>query len=82
MGRSRKARRRTERARAKRASPTRLMSLPARAGLVVGGVGCVLSGVALLVAGGPGTAARLGRVAGILIVIGVVACIAGAIGHL
>jgi hypothetical protein len=58
------------------------MSPAARAGLIVGGVICVLGGVALLAAGGPGTAARLGRVAGILIVIGAVACIAGVIGHL
>jgi hypothetical protein len=50
--------------------------------LIIGGVVCVLGGIALLVAGGPGTAARLGRVAGILIVIGVVALIAAAIGHL
>lgn len=58
------------------------MSPLARAGLIVGGVACVLGGVALLVAGGPGTAARLGRVSGILIVIGAIACITGAIGHL
>jgi hypothetical protein len=58
------------------------MSPFARLGLAAGGILCVLAGSALLVAGGPGTAARLGRVAGILIVIGVVACIAAAVGHL
>ena len=57
------------------------MSPLARLGLAAAGVVCVLGGSALLVAGGPGTAARLGRVAGILIVIGVVACIAAAVGH-
>lgn len=82
MGRSRKARRRADRTRAKRRSPTRSMSPFARVGLIAGGTACVVGGAALLVAGGPGTAARLGRVAGILIVIGLVACIAGAIGHL
>jgi hypothetical protein len=57
------------------------MSPLARLGLAAGGIACVLGGIALLVAGGPGTASRLGRVAGILIVIGAVACIAAAVGH-
>lgn len=54
----------------------------ARVGLIAGGAACILGGAVLLVAGGPGTAARLGRVAGVLIVLGLVACIAGAVGHL
>jgi len=82
MGRSRKSRRRAERVRSKRRSTTQVVSPAARLGLIFGGVACIVAGAALLVAGGPGTAARLGRVAGILIVIGLVACIAGGIGHL
>ena len=82
MGRSRKARRRSERARAKRPASTRALSPFARAGLIAGGVACILGGVALLVAGGPGTAARLGRVAGILIVSARLSASPALIGHL
>jgi Flp pilus assembly protein TadB len=82
MSRTRKARRRDERTRSKRRPATGSMSPATRLALIVGGIACVLGGIALLVAGGPGTAARLGRVAGILIVIGVVASIAAALGHL
>jgi hypothetical protein len=42
----------------------------------------VLGGVALLAAAGTGTAQRLGRVAGILIVIGAAALAVGLIGRL
>lgn len=82
MSRSRKARRRDERARSRRRPPTEKMSGLFRIGVAVVGVICVFGGIALLSAGGPGTAARLGRVGGILIVIGVVACIAAALGRL
>lgn len=41
----------------------------------------VVAGFLLLTAGGQGNAARLGRVAGIVILLGVVALTAAAIGH-
>lgn len=58
------------------------MSFITRLGLLVGGSLMILAGAALLVAGGPQTATRLGRVAGILIVIGIVALVVGTIGRL
>jgi hypothetical protein len=39
------------------------------------------AGVVLLLAGGPGTAARLGRVAGILILLGAAGVGMAALGH-
>ncbi len=41
----------------------------------------VVAGVLLVTAGGPGTATRLGRVAGIVILLGIVAVGAAVIGH-
>lgn len=52
-----------------------------RLGLAAGGVLMVVAGVLLLMAGGPGTAARVGRVAGIVILLGIVAVAAAVIGH-
>lgn len=82
MGRSRRARRRVERQRARRPARGRALSLFARLGLLALGLLSIGGGIALLTAGGPGTATRLGRVAGILIVIGSVAVIAAAIGRI
>lgn len=41
----------------------------------------VVAGVLLLTAGGPGNAERLGRIAGIVILLGIVALAVAAIGH-
>jgi hypothetical protein len=82
MGRSRKARRKAERARAKRRVERRSLSIGTR--LVVGAAGIVAigAGVALLFSGTPGTAARLSRVAGILILLGVVGVAVALLGNL
>jgi hypothetical protein len=53
-----------------------------RLGLALGGVACIAAGVVLLVSNSPGNAERLGRVAGILIIVGLVCCGGAAIGHL
>ncbi len=56
--------------------------LPAqRIGLAAVGIIVIAAGCLLLVSGGPGTTTRLGRVAGIMILLGVVAVVAAAIGH-
>jgi hypothetical protein len=76
MGR-RRARRRHERERARR--PTRPpRSIASRIGFVVAGVAMVAGGVFLLAAGG--TSTRLPRVAGILIVVGLVLAVVGIMG--
>lgn len=82
MGRSRKARRRNERQRQKR--PSQVPRLPAYARLLLAAVGLLLMGAGVLLLAGatPGTANRLGRLAGIAILLGVVAIVAAAIGHL
>jgi hypothetical protein len=77
---SRRARRRRERARSKRARPVHRLSPLVRLGLALGGAVLIVGGVLLLTAGGPGTAARLGRVAGILILLGAVGIGAAVIG--
>jgi hypothetical protein len=51
-------------------------------GLAVGGVALVVGGVGLVAATGPANAARLGRVAGILILLGLVALGVALIGRL
>lgn len=79
---SRKSRRRSDRARAKRSRPAHALSLPVRIGLVSLGALLALAGVSLLIHADPQTANRLGRVAGILILIGLVLVGAGTIGHL
>jgi hypothetical protein len=50
--------------------------------MLAGGVALIGAGAALLVAGSPSNEARLGRLAGILILLGVVLAAAGAIGRL
>lgn len=80
MGRSRRSRRRSERARARRTSQVRRLSAPARAGFVVLGVVLVATGIFLLADVSSGTAARLGRVAGILMIVGCVLVGLGAVG--
>lgn len=82
MGRSRKARRRAERARAKRPVQRRELSLAARVGLAAGGAVAILAGVGLLVSGTPSTEARLGRVAGILMLLGIAGIALAIIGRL
>ena len=69
---SRRARRRIERRRAKHARPVRRLPLAARLALTLGGVAVIVAGIVLLTSGSPGTASRLARVAGILILLGVV----------
>lgn len=49
---------------------------------MLGGVGLVVAGILLVSAGGSQNAARLGRVAGILILLGLAGIAAGAIGKL
>lgn len=67
---SRRARRRLERQRLKRARPVRRLPLAARLALAIGGVAAILAGVVLLTSGSPGSATRLARLAGILILLG------------
>lgn len=79
---SRRARRRRERERARRPSASR--GLPPLQRLLLTGAGLVMifGGVALLAASASaGSAERLGRVAGILIVIGLVVLAIGMIGR-
>ncbi len=82
MGRSRKARRKAERARARRGVERRGLSVGTRLAITAGGVVAIVAGVALLVSGTPSTEARLSRVAGILILLGIVGIVAAAIGRL
>jgi hypothetical protein len=56
--------------------------VPVRLAVIVGGVGLVAAGVVLLAAGSRQNASRLGRLAGILILLGLVGIAAGAIGRL
>ena len=79
---SRRTRRRLERQRAKRATRVRRLSPLARLGLIVGGLLMIAAGIAILVAGSSGNAQRLGRLAGILILIGLIIAAAGAIGQM
>lgn len=81
MSVTRKSRRRRERSRAKNPARGSSLSLLARAGLIAAGVVLVIAGAALLIAGGAGNAARLGRVAGILIIVGIVIIVAGTVGR-
>ena len=48
----------------------------------MGGVLLVLAGVSLLIHGGASNAERLARVAGILIIVGLVAALVGALGRM
>lgn len=80
MGRSRKARRKAERARARRRVERRGLSIGARIGVAALGILAIVGGVALLASSQAGTAARLSRVAGILILLGVTGIVVAAIG--
>jgi len=79
---TRRGRRRRERQRAKRPPRGKQLSHATRAALVGAGLLAIIGGAVLLGAGGAGNAARLGRVAGILIIIGFVAIGAAAIGRI
>lgn len=78
---SRRGRRRRERTRTKAPPRGRRLSPFARIGAIGVGVLLVVAGAVLLSSGSPGNAARLGRVAGILILVGIVAVVAGFIGR-
>ena len=78
---SRRARRRLERERAKRTGPSRPVPPLQRVLLLTLGLAMVIGGVALVAAAGTGSAQRLGRVAGILIVIGIVVVAVGMLGR-
>ena len=82
MSSSRKYRRRRERSRANRPAVQRRLSASRRLLLVALGVVLVVAGILLLIRGGPGTAVRLGRVAGILIIIGLVLMGVAAVGKM
>lgn len=82
MGRSRKSRRRQQRQYAKRTRPITRLSPMMRIALIVGGLVAIMAGVALLARGDAQTAARLGRVAGILILLGLVGLGVGLVGKL
>jgi hypothetical protein len=82
VGRSRRSRRRYERARAKRPSQVRRVSAPARIGFIILGLVLVAAGIFLLADVSSGTAARLGRVAGILMIVGCVLVGVGAVGKI
>lgn len=78
---SRRTRRRLERQRAHRPARGRPLGVWGRLGLAVGGIAAVVIGVLLLAAGNRVTAHRLGRIAGILIILGLAAVAVAAIGR-
>jgi hypothetical protein len=78
---SRRSRRRRERERAKQARVVRPVPRVQRLLLIGTGAVMVLGGVTLLAAAGTGSAERLGRVAGILIVVGLVVLAVGVVGY-
>lgn len=80
MGRSRKARRRAERARARRAPQHRSFSVATRLVLILGGLAAIAAGVLLVVHGTPETARRLTRLGGILIILGLASCVIAVLG--
>ncbi|HZS93790.1 MAG TPA: hypothetical protein VFA78_03265 [Chloroflexota bacterium] len=79
---SRRTRRRLERRRAKQPRRSQSLSPLTRAGIVGAGILAIAGGAALLVAGNPASAERLGRIAGILILLGCAAIGVGLIGRL
>lgn len=81
MGRRRRARRRVERERAHRTTPRHDLSPLARLGLAVVGLALIVGGILLVTSGGTTNAARLARIAGIAIILGLVAIGVAAIGH-
>jgi hypothetical protein len=70
-----------ERSRAKRPARSTRIALGTRIAWLGGGGVLVLAGVALLIHETTTNAARLGRLAGILILIGLVCAVVGAIGR-
>ncbi len=81
MGRRRRARRRIERERAHRTTSRHAISLFNRIGLAVVGLALIVGGILLVTSGSPGNASRLGRIAGIAIILGLVAIGVAIIGH-
>lgn len=79
---SRRTRRKLERRRASRPQRDSRISVGSRLLLIAGGIVAVVVGIALLVHEAAPNAARLGRLAGILIVVGLVIAGIGAIGRL
>ncbi len=82
MGRSRRARRKAERTRTKRVPASRGLSPVARIGLAALGILMVVAGVLLLTHGTLQTEKRLARIAGILILIGLVVVVVAVIGKM
>lgn len=82
MSSRRRSRRRFERKRVKERRPVRRLSMAARLGLVAAGALAVMAGIFLLAHGSAGNAERLGRISGILILLGLVCIGAGALGRL
>jgi hypothetical protein len=81
MGSTRKRRRRIERARAKRPARQNRLRPGTRLGLIVAGVVMVVAGAVLLGHGAAANTQRLSRLAGILILVGLVIAAAGLIGR-
>lgn len=82
MSGRRRARRRRERRQAKQSAASRPFTVTTRIALAAGGLLAVLAGAFLLVQGSRQNEARLARVAGILMVLGVVALVVAGIGRL
>ncbi|GAC1473194.1 MAG: hypothetical protein PVSMB7_26830 [Chloroflexota bacterium] len=70
-----------ERERDRRPKRERRFTPVQRVGLILLGLLMIAAGAALLVRGNSGTAARLGRVAGIMILVGVVLAVLGGVGR-
>lgn len=71
-----------ERRRVKHPVERRRFAPVARLGLVLGGTAMIAVGGVLLVTGTPGVQRHLGRIAAILIILGLVVLAGGLIGHL
>ncbi|MGI8967651.1 MAG: hypothetical protein ACR2GA_00905 [Chloroflexota bacterium] len=80
MAPTRRTRRRQQRVQAKRPS-RQSVPIAKRLGLLVLGVLMIAAGITLVAAGGSGSAERLGRIAGILIVIGIVVVVIALLGY-
>jgi hypothetical protein len=61
--------------------PVRRLSPATRAGVAAIGILALAGGIGLLVAPAAGTAQRLGRIAGILILLGIAAVVVAALGR-
>lgn len=82
MSPSRRSRRRYERQRAKKPVRRRTVNPLTRIALVVAGALFVVGGIALVASGSAGNAARLSRIAGILIIVGLVLAGIGLLGKM